>query len=73
MPPCIRLDAEHDLDVEAGNSAAHVRVLQAELERHSLPAPSFMALTHSHWGSHLRRGRAFAAPLLAETQRVVSA
>jgi glyoxylase-like metal-dependent hydrolase (beta-lactamase superfamily II) len=60
------------LVVEAGNSAAHVRLLQAELERHDLPAPSFVALTHWHW-DHIFGGAAFAAPLLAgaETQRIV--
>lgn len=60
------------LIVEAGNSAAHVRLLQSELERNSLPAPSFVALTHWHW-DHIFGGAAFAAPLLAgaETQRVV--
>ena len=60
------------LVVEAGNSAAHVRLLQTELERHSLPAPSFVVLTHWHW-DHIFGGAAFAAPLLAgaETQRIV--
>jgi glyoxylase-like metal-dependent hydrolase (beta-lactamase superfamily II) len=60
------------LVIEAGNSAAHVQLLQAELERHNLPAPSFVALTHWHW-DHIFGGVAFAAPLLAgaETQRIV--
>jgi glyoxylase-like metal-dependent hydrolase (beta-lactamase superfamily II) len=60
------------LVIEAGNSADHVRVLQTELERHGLPTPNFVALTHWHW-DHIFGGPAFAAPLLAgiETQRIV--
>jgi glyoxylase-like metal-dependent hydrolase (beta-lactamase superfamily II) len=60
------------LVIEAGNSAAHVRVLVTELERHGLPTPSFVALTHWHW-DHIFGGPAFAAPLIAgvETQRIV--
>ncbi len=60
------------LVVDAGASPAHARTLRAELERHALPPPRFVALTHWHW-DHVFGLAAFDAPALAslETQRIV--
>jgi len=41
--------ARGSLLVDAGNSAAHARVLLQEIERCDLPAPAFLFLTHWHW------------------------
>lgn len=37
------------LMVDAGNSAAHVKLFMDALDRHNLPRPAFVALTHAHW------------------------
>lgn len=60
------------LIVDAGNSPAHVHALRAELERHGLPAPILVALTHWHW-DHVFGAAALGVPAIAsrETQRVV--
>jgi glyoxylase-like metal-dependent hydrolase (beta-lactamase superfamily II) len=60
------------LVVDAGASPAHARSLSAELERHDLPPPRCVALTHWHWDHGFGLG-AFDVPALAgaETRRIV--
>jgi glyoxylase-like metal-dependent hydrolase (beta-lactamase superfamily II) len=60
------------LVVDAGNSPAHIRTLLAEMDRHGLPAPRLVALTHWHW-DHVFGLASLGAPALAspETQRVL--
>lgn len=62
------------LVVDAGASPEHARTLLAAMERHGLPPPRFVALTHWHW-DHVFGLAAFNAPALAnvETQRIVGA
>jgi glyoxylase-like metal-dependent hydrolase (beta-lactamase superfamily II) len=62
------------LIIDAGNSPAHIAALRAELERHGLPAPRLVALTHWHW-DHIFGAAALDVPAIAgrETQRVVRA
>jgi glyoxylase-like metal-dependent hydrolase (beta-lactamase superfamily II) len=64
--------ANGSLIVDAGASPAHVHALHAELQRHSLPAPRLVALTHWHW-DHVFGLATLAVPALAshETQRIV--
>lgn len=60
------------LVIDAGASPAHAGALRAELERHALPAPRLVALTHWHW-DHVFGAAALGVPAIAsrETQRVL--
>ena len=60
------------LIVDAGNSAAHARILLKEIDRCNLPVPSYLFLTHWHW-DHVFGAERFALPTFAhhETVRIV--
>jgi glyoxylase-like metal-dependent hydrolase (beta-lactamase superfamily II) len=60
------------LIVDAGNSPAHARILLKEIERHKLPVPSFLFLTHWHW-DHVFGAARFSLPTFAhhETVRIM--
>ena len=60
------------LIVDAGNSSAHAATLLDEIERHKLPAPAYLFLTHWHW-DHVFGAARFSLPTFAhpETARIV--
>ncbi len=64
--------ARGSLIVDAGNSPAHARILLKEIERHKLPAPAYLFLTHWHW-DHVFGAARFSLPTFAhhETVRIV--
>lgn len=57
------------LQIDCGNSPAHLTQMQEELRRLALPLPALYALTHSHW-DHTFAMAAVSAPVIAcrETQ-----
>jgi glyoxylase-like metal-dependent hydrolase (beta-lactamase superfamily II) len=59
--------------VDTGNSPAHAQTLLNELQKHNLPAPIMVALTHWHW-DHVFGSSVFDLPTFAhnETKRIVS-
>lgn len=60
------------LIVDAGNSSAHASTLLEKIQRHKLPAPRYLMLTHWHW-DHVFGSHALSLPALAhhETVRIV--
>lgn len=60
------------LIVDAGNSSAHAQILLGEIERHNLPSPSYLMLTHWHW-DHVFGASHFSLPTFAhhETVRIM--
>ena len=56
--------------IDAGNSPAHAQLIRSALDESSLPKPSLIALTHSHW-DHTYGLSAWSCPAAAcaEAQR----